>query len=75
MLAWRHKSFQHCQQSIFCLVCINIAWASAQQKLRTWLGPSQFIEGTSPDGRMGAGFAAVDNMLFVFGGANSNGAD
>ncbi len=32
------------------------------------MGPKNFIGGSTPVARNGAGFASVDGMLYVFGG-------
>ena len=42
-------------------------------KQRSWLGPSQFFEGTVPSPRWLHGFATAEEKLYVFGGYNNNG--
>ena len=51
-----------------CLVILIFFILRAEcAKQRSWLGPN-FVSGTVPLARDGAGFASVDGMLYVFGG-------
>ena len=42
-------------------------------KQRSWLGPSQFFEGTAPSQRWLHGFVMANSTLYIFGGLNSDG--
>ena len=37
-------------------------------KQRSWLGPTQFIEGSPPFDRDSFGFASVSGNIYVYGG-------
>ena len=37
-------------------------------KLRSWLGPTQFVQGSPPLARNHHGLAALNDTLYVFGG-------
>ena len=54
----------------YVITCISFV---SSEKLRSWLGPYQYNEGTVPDGRNGVGFTAAGSQLFVFGGFVQNG--
>ena len=48
---------------------VMLVLSSAEcSKLRSWMGPTKFIDGQSPISRDGAGFSSIDGMLYVFGG-------
>ncbi len=61
-----------------CALLLYWAWAVAiasltlklceASKLRSWLGPTNFAQGTAPSRRYGHGFAEVDGSFYVFGG-------
>ena len=43
-------------------------------KLRSWLGPNSFMEGTFPSARSGHGFAVTpEEKSYVFGGYGGSG--
>ena len=37
-------------------------------KLRSWRGPTNFVQGTAPSKRYGHGFAEIEGEFYVFGG-------
>jgi hypothetical protein len=40
---------------------------SISSKLRTWIGPTNFIEGSIPP-RSGLGLAGINDKIYLFGG-------
>ena len=49
------------------LVVLHVTFASKQ---RSWLGPTNFIEGAVPGSRQQQGFTSCEGKLYVFGGLN-----
>ena len=66
---------------MLCVICIfglNGFSIVESAKLRPWLGPDKFLEGTLgklPTARKAHGFASLgDGRIFPFGGINQTGA-
>jgi hypothetical protein len=46
------------------MICLETACSS---KLRSWIGPNNFIEGSIPP-RSGLGLVGIDTKIYLFGG-------
>ncbi len=54
---------------LLCTVAIAFTLTLCEaSKLRSWLGPTNFAQGTAPSKRYGHGFAEIDGSFYVFGG-------
>ena len=65
-----------------CKICVRVLLTIAfyffqivkSSKRRSWLGPTQFLEGIVPTQRIFHGLVAGGDRLYVFGGYSNNGA-